>query len=70
MSRDEMEAILAMPTCSVPEAAKMIGLRGKGYEEAKRGEIPTLKFGKRMRVPTVLLKRMLAGESVAVSQEA
>jgi hypothetical protein len=64
VSREELEAILVPPTCSVPQAAKALGLRGNGYPEAKRGEIPTLKFGRRMRVPTAKLKRMLAGEKV------
>jgi hypothetical protein len=48
----------------VPEAAKVLGLRGNGYAEAARGEIPTLKFGRRKKVPTAILKRMLAGETL------
>jgi hypothetical protein len=58
------EEVLARPTCAVPEAAKVLGLRGNGYAEAARGEIPTIKFGRRRRVPTAILRRMLAGETV------
>ena len=38
--------------------------RNKAYEAASRGEIPTLRFGKRIVVPTVPLRRMLGLEPV------
>jgi hypothetical protein len=49
-------------TMSVPAAGKKyFGLGKNGsYDAAKRGEIPTLKFGSRLRVPVVALDRMLA----------
>jgi excisionase family DNA binding protein len=51
-------------TISVPEAGRRFGLgRDASYEAAHRGEIPVLKFGKRMRVPTEAIERMLRGES-------
>lgn len=41
-------------TYSVPEAGKQAGLgKNASYEAAKRGEIPTIKFGKLLRVPAV-----------------
>jgi len=51
---------LAAPTTTVPIAGRMLGLsRNKAYEAAARGEIPTLKFGRRLVVPTMPLRRML-----------
>jgi hypothetical protein len=49
---------------TVPAAGKLLGLsRNKAYEAAACGEIPTLKFGKRIVVPTVPLRRMLGMEA-------
>jgi hypothetical protein len=36
--------------------------RNKAYEAAAKGEIPTLRFGKRIVVPTAPLRRMLGLE--------
>ena len=59
-----VEEILASPMCIVPEAARVLGLKGPGYLEAQRGDIPTIKIGRRKLVPTALLKRMLHGEQL------
>ena len=49
---------------SVPEAGAMAGLnRLASYAAAKRGEIPTIRFGKLMRVPAAAWDRILAGQS-------
>jgi hypothetical protein len=53
-------------TLSVPEAGKRyfdLG-RNASYEAARRGELPTIKIGRRLRVPIVALERML-GEAGA-----
>jgi excisionase family DNA binding protein len=48
---------------TVPEAAALIGVsRNNGYELARRGEIPTIRFGKRIMVPKAKFNRMF-GES-------
>jgi excisionase family DNA binding protein len=48
------------PTMSVEDAAELLGLsRSSGYRAAGRGEIPTLRFGRRIVVPTHLLFSML-----------
>jgi excisionase family DNA binding protein len=48
-------------TISVPEAGRWLGLgRNAAYDAARRGEIPVLRFGKRIRVSVVALERMLA----------
>ena len=45
---------------SVPEAGKLLGLgRDASYQAAKRGELPVLRFGKRLVVPRAALERML-----------
>jgi len=49
-------------TLSVPEAGKRyfdLG-RNASYEAARRGELPVIKVGSRLRVPIVALERMLA----------
>ena len=60
MKRVKSGAALSALTTSVPEAGKVLGLsRNAAYDAAKRGEIPTLKFGKRLVVPTAALRKML-----------
>jgi Helix-turn-helix domain len=48
-------------TMSVPAAGKKyFGLSRNGaYDAAKRGEIPTIKIGRLLRVPVRALERML-----------
>ena len=47
-------------TVSVPEAGKWLGIgRNAAYEAARRGEIPTIKIGRLLRVPVVALERKL-----------
>jgi excisionase family DNA binding protein len=44
----------------VPEAGAMLGLtRNNSYEAAKRGDIPTIRIGKLIRVPKAAFHRML-----------
>ena len=48
------------PTISVEEAGHWLGLgRSAAYEAARRGEIPTLRFNRSLRVPTAKLRQML-----------
>jgi excisionase family DNA binding protein len=50
-------------TCDVPLAGRRLGLgRNASYEAARRGEIPTIKIGRRLLVPIAALDRMLAAE--------
>jgi excisionase family DNA binding protein len=47
-------------TYSVPEAGRRVGLgRNASYEAARRGELPTLRFGRKLRVPRALFEKML-----------
>jgi hypothetical protein len=56
-------------TLSVPEAGRRyFGLcRNAAYDAAKRGEIPTVKVGRLLRVPVRALERMLDRASEAAS---
>ncbi len=54
------------PTLTVEEAGEILGLgRSGAYDAAKRGEIPTIRFGRRLVVPTAALRRLLAIDSPA-----
>ncbi len=55
------------PTLSVPEAGELLGLgRSASYLAAERGEIPTLHFGRTVRVPTARLRVLLGIDSEPV----
>jgi excisionase family DNA binding protein len=47
-------------TMSVPEAGRRLGLgKNLSYEAVRRGELPALRFGRKLRVPVVALERLL-----------
>jgi Helix-turn-helix domain len=50
-----------LPTLDVPEAGRRyFGLsRGGSYDAAKRGDLPVVRIGRRLRVPIVALERMM-----------
>jgi hypothetical protein len=52
-------------TISVPDAGrKYFGLSRDGsYDAAKRGEIPTIKVGRKLRVPVSLMEQILLAPS-------
>jgi excisionase family DNA binding protein len=51
-------------TIDVPEAGRILGLsRNAAYDAAARGDIPTIRIGKRLLVPKAALDRMLGGEA-------
>jgi excisionase family DNA binding protein len=48
-------------TVTVSEAAEMLGIsRALAYEAVRRGDIPHIRIGRRVVVPTVALTRLLA----------
>src|SRR4051812_6906716 len=50
------------PTLTVEQAGHELGIsRNSAYEAAKRGDIPTIRIGRRILVPRVALERMLIG---------
>ena len=48
------------PTITVGEAARLLGVsRSSAYEAARRGQIPTLRVGRRLLVPVPALLSLL-----------
>jgi hypothetical protein len=59
--RKEVAVIDQPKTLTVPEAGRVyfdLG-RNASYEAARRGDIPTIRIGRLLRVPVVALERML-----------
>jgi excisionase family DNA binding protein len=53
-------------TYKVDEVARLLGIgRNHCYEACKRGDIPTIRVGKRLLIPRVALDRMLNGGKAA-----
>jgi hypothetical protein len=49
-----------------PDAGQALGLsRNATYDAARRGQIPTIRLGKLLKVPTAALNRMLESASQA-----
>lgn len=56
-----MDRTTSKLTISITEAAERLGIsRNLAYEAARRGDIPTIKIGKRLLVPITTLDRLLA----------
>jgi excisionase family DNA binding protein len=54
---EEVVAIMALPWCSVEDAAKVLGVsRTQGYRAVDSGAIYSIRIGKRRIVPTDALK--------------
>src|SRR5207244_2345667 len=63
MARHEQNQNGVPATLTVEEAAKLLGIsRGLAYESARRGEIPTIRLGRRVLVPRSRLLAMLEEE--------
>jgi hypothetical protein len=51
-------------TTSVPDAGRILGLgKNASYQAAASGELPTLRFGKKLVVSLAVLEAMLSGKS-------
>ena len=49
------------PTLSVDEFAVLAGIsRSSAFNAVHSGDVPSLRFGKRIRIPTAAVRRMLA----------
>jgi excisionase family DNA binding protein len=63
--RRREETLVSAPepvTMSIEEAARFLGIsRGLAYDLARRHELPVVRLGRRMVVPTARLRLMLAG---------
>jgi len=68
LSNTEREAILAGTTTTVELAGKVLGIgRARAYKSAWAGEIPTIRLGKALRVPTAPLRTMLGLDTQAAA---
>ncbi len=48
------------PTMTVEEAGELMGLsRGSAYKAVRAGELPVIKVGKRLLIPTARLRAVL-----------
>ena len=57
-------------TLTVPEAGELLGLgRDAAYEAVKRGDLPVLRFGRRLLVPRAALERMLEQAGMKATNE-
>lgn len=51
-------------TYTVPEAAEVLGIsRNSAYEAVRTGQIPSVRFGRRIVVPHKVIERLLSGEA-------
>lgn len=62
---EELRALLAHPTASVPDVGRVcFGLcRNASYDAAKRGDFPTIGIGRLLKVPTSSLRKQLGIEA-------
>lgn len=57
-------------TISVPEAGRIVGLSRNGsYAAAARGDLPVIRIGRKLRVPTHRLYAMLEGAPAKTTGE-
>lgn len=60
LKRGELPSANNSLTVSVPEAAERLGIsRGSAYKAVKSGELPVIRIGDRILVPSAALDRML-----------
>ncbi|MEA5155576.1 helix-turn-helix domain-containing protein [Raineyella sp.] len=56
----EVAALLGKPTLTTDETSRVLGLgKNQTYEAIRRGDIPSVRIGRRILVPTTRLLRML-----------
>lgn len=58
---DTVPTAETQPTVTIVDAGRYLGIgRSGAYAAAARGELPTIKLGRRLLVPTAALRRLLA----------
>jgi excisionase family DNA binding protein len=59
-TRAQQQPVALPPVLTVTEAATLLRIsRNSAYEAARRGEIPTIRLGRRLLVPRAALERLL-----------
>jgi hypothetical protein len=68
----ELERLLSKPTADVPDVGRVCYnlCRNASYAAAARGDIPTIKIGNLLKVPTAALRRQLGLEEEAAKKAA
>ncbi len=57
---DELQRLLDEPTVSVPDAARLLGVgRSTVYAAIKSSEVPAIRIGHRLRIPSNWLRDKL-----------
>jgi excisionase family DNA binding protein len=57
---DRLERLLNAPTVSVPDAARLLGVgRSTVYTAVKSGEVPSIRVGNRVRIPSRWVRQVL-----------
>ncbi|MCK1679549.1 DNA-binding protein [Bradyrhizobium sp. 147] len=58
---EELRNLLSAPTADVPDVGRICYdlSRNASYAAAQKGDIPTIKVGGRLKVPTAILRRQL-----------
>jgi hypothetical protein len=64
---EDLRQLLSAPTADVPDVGRVcFGLSRNGsYDAANRGDFPTIKVGRLLKVPTAALRRLLKLEEEA-----
>lgn len=58
----EIMELLANPTLTVAQAARVLGIgRNQAYEAVQTGQLPSIRIGSRILVPTAQLLSILQG---------
>ena len=58
----EVDKIMSLPTCSVENAARVLGIgRTQAYTAVRNGETRSIHIGKRVLVPTNAIRELLDG---------
>ncbi len=66
MNDELKKALFGETTVRLPVAGRALGVgRNAAYAAAKRGDIPTIRIGGAIRVPTAPLRKMLGLEQEA-----
>jgi excisionase family DNA binding protein len=56
------------PTLTVEETAKLLGIsRGLAFQAVRRGDIPSIRIGRRILVPFARLRALLDGDGEAAA---
>ena len=61
---EELRSLLSKPTADVPDVGRICFdlSRNASYDAAKRGDFPTIKIGRLLKVPTAALRQQLGLE--------